>query len=259
MNESELSDALLALPEPDGNDFWSERRRDLRRAANQESLDNFLNWATIRGTMFVGTGAPWTGDELAYLRAQPDWVQVWQAAMVDPPVGNPPLLPGTRFSGNTVEQAYHLCLWQNTTGLKIADLHSIVEIGGGYGAMRYLVDRLGFRGRYLLYDSPEYLQLQRYYLGQLNLAAQFMDEDELIDLVAPIQSDLLIAACSLSEMPFVTRHIVLRALPASHYLIRYQGGFEGMDNGHWFVARFAGLSPAYRPGPEFLDHTYLIT
>ena len=41
----------------------------------------------------------------------------------------------------------------------------IVEFGGGYGSMCRLVRKLGFKGRYVIFDLRPILALQKYYLG----------------------------------------------------------------------------------------------
>lgn len=257
MTTDEFRARLAELPEPDGDDFWSAKRRDLHREAGQNDADTFLNWASVRATMFVGTGAYWTTAELAYLRQQPDWHTVWQVALEDAPAGQPELLPDMPCSGNLVQHAYHLCLWQNTTGLKVKNLNSIVEVGGGYGAMRYLVSRLGFWGEYTLYDNPEYLELQRYFLRRAGLSARLLNDVGLLSLGVMPLADLLIGVCSLSEMPLESRLAVLDGVPARHYLIRYQDNFEGIDNEPWFRQHLPNA--AYLPAPEIEGHTYLIT
>ena len=125
-------------------------------------------------------------------------------------------------------QNYHLDKWEEKTGLKISDLKSICEFGGGYGAMIKMVHERGFSGKYYSYDFPELVALQRFYLPDLNI---------LTDI--PSECDLLIAICSLSEVDLETRRSFLNKLDFSHCLIRYQHRFNGIDN-HQFFESFDG-------------------
>jgi hypothetical protein len=50
-------------------------------------------------------------------------------------------------------------------GSCLHDADCIVEFGGGFGSMCRLIGALGFRGRYVIFDLPPVLALQRYYLG----------------------------------------------------------------------------------------------
>ena len=43
---------------------------------------------------------------------------------------------------------------------------TILEIGGGYGNFCRLLMKRGFAGSYVIYDLPEFLQLQEWYLGR---------------------------------------------------------------------------------------------
>jgi len=116
-------------------------------------------------------------------------------------------------------QNYHLDLWEQQTGRKIADLNSIVEFGGGYGAMIKMVHERGFSGRYYSYDFPELIALQRFYLPEIDI---------LTDI--PKECDLFIAICSISEACSDEQQDFMSKLSFEHCLICYQGQWGGVDN-----------------------------
>lgn len=124
-------------------------------------------------------------------------------------------------------QNYHLDKWEDKTGLKIADLESIVEFGGGYGAMVEMCYARGFRGRYFNYDFPEMVALQKFYLSKQG-----------IPIPEPISknhiSDLFIAINSFDETDFETRANFLRDQGFDHCLVRYNQIFDGINNRDYF-------------------------
>jgi hypothetical protein len=71
------------------------------------------------------------------------------------------------FSTNAMamEHALHLFRFHSRLGSYLHDADCIVEFGGGFGSMCRLIGALGFRGRYVIFDLPPVLALQRYYLG----------------------------------------------------------------------------------------------
>lgn len=250
MNRTELVERMKALPPIEGDTFWAGRRRDLRgEIESGRDPGRFLSWAVIKATMFVGTGAGHTKAELKYLNSHQDWRRRWQFAIEEHPFGNPDTMRYTlshthgmfsilRTSGNMISQAYSLARWEEATGLGIDDMRLIVEVGGGYGAMCRLVHKLGFAGVYVLYDLPEFLLLQEYYLTNVDLPAgcDIVYTSDL-DWAGDFAYDLLIANYSLSEMDGKERIRVLRDLDADHYLIRYMdvNWRDGTPNRTWFL------------------------
>jgi hypothetical protein len=146
-----------------------------------------------------------------------------------PPFGYPRDFFGdTPYSANLIHQAYHLMRWQEWTGLQIADMQTIAEIGGGYGAMALVARRLGFRGTYTIYDLPEFSLLQEYFLG--NLGAQKVTWNP----KGKKKADLLIACYSLSEMRYEESDAFLARLDSRGYLILYSNIWKDRDNVAYF-------------------------
>lgn len=227
MTADELKAKFTALPpmEPvDPAHTWKFWAWDLRQNVLNNDPVEFLTWPSIVGTMFVGN-APYTDFEFDSLEDE------MLEAIREPNFGKPSLYGevGYRTSGNLIHQAYHLLQWEQKTGRQVQDLNTIVEIGGGYGAMALIIRRLGFRGRYVIFDLPEFSLLQEYYLSNVGIG----DIEFQTVIWEKIDCDLLIGLYSLNEMPLKARKPIIDACPAQSYLIAYGGGWGGVDNMGW--------------------------
>jgi len=228
MTEDELKAAIQALPpiEPvEPAHTWAFWAWDLRQNILNHNPAEFLTWPSVVGTMFVGN-APYIDFECGKLPF--DILKVLE----DPGIGKPDLyeIPeNIKPSGNLIHQAYHLLQWEEKTGRLVQDLSTIIEIGGGYGAMAMIVRRLGFTGRYVIFDLPEFNLLQKYYLSNVGIDdVEFQSQiDDQTDY------DLLIGLYSLNEMSLKVRKTIIDACPAKSYLIAYGAGWGGEDNMGW--------------------------
>lgn len=232
MTSDELKAAFAALPpmepiEPAHN--WTFWAWDLRQNVADKDLAEFLTWPGLVLTMFVGN-APYIDYEYDQLPLS------IQNVIDDPQVGKPELYtrPDVKTSGNLIHQAYHFWQWKRAeeTRLDAASLRNmetIIEIGGGYGAMALICHRLGFRGRYIIYDLPEFSLLQQYYLS--NVGVDGVEFRTQID--KQIEADLLIGIHSLNEMPLDIRDTIIGLCPAQSYLIVYGANWGGWDNMGW--------------------------
>lgn len=192
--------------------FWGNRQMELIDHLLTTDVNQFLTWPEIVGTMFVGD-AKIARVEYDALKESPDWER-WYEAIRESDIGTPARLPyDTYTSGNLVHQAYHVMRWQNATGRALSDLSAIVEIGAGYGALALLARRLGFTGTYTIIDLPAFSLLQRYYLAQFGLEADWRTEG------AGLVADLVVGLWSLSEMTPTDQHTALEGIEAGGYLV----------------------------------------
>lgn len=155
------------------------------------------------------------GAQLDYL--QPDW-QRWGPVVADPTC--------EANQRNLINQAYHLKLWEDTTGRRVSDLTSIVEFGGGYGALALVARRAGFAGWYTIQDLPEFQLLQRWWLPR-----QGVEKVSWASGPAQLEADLFIGIYSLSEVPPAERARWLGE--AGSYLLLYSSQFAEYDNVAW--------------------------
>jgi hypothetical protein len=193
----------------------------------------------------------------------------------------PPFLPMLSTNVMAIEHAFHLLRFHRQQGSYLHDADCIVEFGGGFGSMCRLTRALGFRGRYVIFDLPPVLALQRYYLGLHGIEADFRageavwlcpDLDVITDWLAAAQPlrVSLISTWALSEMPLAVRQRIepfFRLAGVSKALLAYQPSFEGNDNRSYF-RNFAAHSvdqwawtelPVDSPGraPTAQDSLYL--
>lgn len=217
---------LPPLPPTQQLDTWGKHRRSLRNhISSSTTMDDFLRWSTVVATMFRGD-CPETRQEWEVLAA--DDLARWTCATLDPGVGGADRLPyAPHTNGNLVHQAYHLYQWEKATGKRVDSVGSIVEFGGGYGAMALVCQQLGFEEQYIIYDLPEFSLLQRYYLDKCGLPGVECVADRI-----PYQTDLFIACYSLAELPIEDR---LKHIPSSNaYLFSAADSWDGIDNNEWF-------------------------
>lgn len=138
--------------------FWSDKQKALHHHIQHEPFDTFLEWSTINATMYVGE-TPYFYLERDYIKQH--WPEMWYKATVFEQYGH---VPQSRLiDPNFVHQAYHVCRWEQATRQSILDCSSIVEFGSGYGALPFILRRIGYKGRYISYDLPELSYIQRQY------------------------------------------------------------------------------------------------
>jgi hypothetical protein len=273
-------DALGPPPPGDGQPserIWRAFVTQFRDAVGREDPRAFLRWPMIAKAMFV-TNQPYLSIELLSLRARRDWRRRWQPALRESAVGHPlPFWALPRSSGNLIHHAYHLAQFEARTGRRAEEFPIVLEFGGGSGSMCRLIHRLGFTGRYVIYDLPEFSALQAFYLGSLGLP--LVDADRLegaergvarvSDLAAleralrwaDASRALFVATWSLSETPARVREPIMPIVArCAGVLIAYWPTFGEMNN-HEYFSRWAAEHPeftwSHRPILSLPGHFYL--
>lgn len=202
----ELFDFLPPLPGMDS--YWLGKRHEIReRIKSGEDPEDMLKWSPIRATMWVD--APYTMAE--YDELWNDDKERWSNVFEMDELGEVPI-------SNLIHQAYHVMRWEQYTKHRISDLKTIVEIGGGYGAMARVARAVGFSGKYYIYDLPEFTLLQKYYLNKYRVPVHHISYEP---GAAPKQVDLLIGLWSLSEMSPQDKDIIAAFIRADHVLLSY--------------------------------------
>jgi hypothetical protein len=231
---------------------WKQNVSDLRELVLKGNPREFLRWSIISKTMFVKNDR-YVLTELNELRRHPDWVQVWQEAIREDPFGKP--IPFNKYpesSGNLIHHAYHLSEMEKKSGIKANSRDFVLEFGGGYGCMCRLFHKMGFHGKYILYDLPQFTALQTYYLKSIGISVYSFNDFSSIDSGVVCISDrgrlkkllgehinkersLFIAMWSISETPLAVRdEIFSMATGFDAYLMAYQEQFGEMDNIAYF-------------------------
>lgn len=194
-----------------------------------DDTEGFIRWSTIRGTMFLGETKAVENEYNSLLER--GLMDRYEKAVKEHSFGDPVYLTfDENTSGNLIHQAYHLSQFEHTFEKKVEELETIVEFGGGYGAMCAVIRRLGFSGEYALYDLPEFRFLQEYYLSNIDINYENNSyhsvDEECRFAVPPRDVDLLIACYSLSEAPEKVRKPFIDATNAKYILIIHQGNWD---------------------------------
>lgn len=247
MTVDELKAAIKALPPVEGNDTWDNHRRSIRKHILEEKPETFLKWSTVRATMYVN--APFTAIEYKALSGR------LREATKGKSFG------GLTYRGhdtNLIHQAYHLSQWEKVTGRQVGSLNRIIEFGGGYGAMCLVCRRLGFKGKYIIYDLPELGLLQGYYLSSALGVDDFSYKAQNYLLDDPdryylINCGLFIASHSLSEVDFELRRLMLSRVNAASLLFIFHCEHNGVDNLEWF-RQLAEDRPEYEWSSWYTEH-----
>jgi hypothetical protein len=259
---------LPPLPEKTGSeagDEWNRNRMKLRRYITTRDPRNFLRWDMVRYTMFHESKI----EEFNYLKNSPHW-PYYKRALEENWIGRPRhYIHHLRTSGNLVHHTYSFAQLKEKFGIEPEKFSSVVEFGGGYGSFARLMYQLGFKGHYIIFDLPEFLFLQRFFLNSipklgLKTSVNYRTNTERsVSLVQNVEEctqalngstpDLFVATWSLSETPLPIRDEVLKAIGAPQYfLIAYQEKFNEINNITYFEA-------FTKKRPEYTWITYPIT
>lgn len=237
MDRQELVERMLALQEPVTDrkpPHWEYWRHELwRHVVEGEDPNNFASWPCVYHTMLH---EHWR-NVVDYERGA---MGVFVAKGSDNPIWRA-----------MHHQLYHLLEWERVSGKSVGDMESILEFGGGFGAMAQAVYvEMGFRGTYTICDLPEFALLQQYYLSEylekergISIPARWVEKPEK-------KYDMVIACYSLSETDMATRN-QFEKIRADNYLFLYSSQFADYNN----VAYFRGFIERH---PELLWETWII-
>ncbi len=237
--------------------LWEAKRAELRRLLATGEAGRFMRWPPVRTTMVKRGHWPVT-LELRHMRRRADWPR-WRRALREMTLGRPrpfPRLPTT--SANALHLAYHLCRFEEATGVRPETATFVLEFGGGYGGMCRMLHRLGFRGTYAIFDLPEVTALQRFYLGHARLPVRHwagepirgpgivtlsaLDDLPRVVGARPSGTMLFVATWSLGETPLGLRKPVLAAVADfDAFLLGYTSLFADIDNRAVFASWRTGL------------------
>lgn len=219
----------------------------MRRLILEENPENFLQWPFLYEIMIYQPGF----SELEALMKMPDWETYWRKGIEESDVGNPKHCHWySRSSPNLIHQAYVLSRFTERTGRRIEEFETVFEIGGGYGSFCRLAFQLGFTGRYLLYDLPEFLLLQRFFLkclgyswkesAEVSVGTQGVivgagDREELERLVRLKQGpSLFVSVGAITDTPLEFRtEFLSRVGRFDAFLVFFQERFREVDNVKW--------------------------
>jgi len=231
---------------------WQSHMKILHENVLNRDPRKFLRWDVISGTMFAGN-ASYISTELKYLKNRSDWNIRWTSAIEESSFGHPVLYPFyPQSSGNLIHHAYHVAQFEEKTGISVQNMNYVFEFGGGYGSLCRLLFKLGFKGKYIIFDLPQFSALQRYFLKNIGLPVLssntfskqeacilcLSDVRELKALLAENKeksNSIFVTTWSMSESPIGIRDLILpNIIDFSSFLIAYQDIFGGINNLDYF-------------------------
>ena len=216
MNEAEYWKRLQQIKafRVERPDRWGAHREAMREHLRIGPPDKPWTFSTVVATMYVGDGKL-VRKEAAEMAAAGE-----MAHYLDE--------DGT----NLLHQHYHLWRWRGRQGANaLARVKTIVEFGGGYGAMAIVAERCGFRGEYWIADFPEMNMMQWWHLGKRGISLEMHWVTEARPCERP---DLFISCFGLSEVTPLERVKFLRQIQPRSYLMVYQRRWDGVDNERFF-------------------------
>lgn len=261
----------------DADRMWNRFKREMRDYVLEKDPRTFLRCRSIIKSISV-PDSPYGYKELKYLKSRMDWDLRWKLGIEEDVWGHPfPYWCYSRSSGTRIHHAYHLALFEEMTEKKFSDHSTIVEFGGGYGNMPRMMSRLGYQGRYLIFDFPEFSALQHFYLNGVGMTHGDLNEWneekckqcsviswsdlEVALKKVDLSNSLFMATWSLSEAPFAIREPMLKAIEGvKSILIAFQSHFEDLANVDYF-ADYQKSHPDYKwvllPIEHIPGHYYL--
>lgn len=238
----ELGDEPFVLP------FWANVNTQVEEVFLPRPDTDFLNVRAIKDTMFVAGSDEWLQTQITYLKKKLG--DSYRNITSEDPLGKPALLPApnSHTSHNTLHHLYHIYFFLEQTKLKLSDVESVVEWGGGYGNFAKLWYRLDKgQSTYTIIDTALFCSIQWLYLtavlgpdsvhllrskddqiqeGKINLVPL-----ALLDSVS-IKGDLFVSTWGLSESAKEAQDYVVKKkwFKAKHLLIGFQDSTKELYN-----------------------------
>ena len=238
----EAAQALISSWMPGSEQpFWQSNRRRLLVNMIESDIKNFLNWDVIRHTMYVD-GTDYVRKEFNQIRLANNY-QHWSQAIKEAPTGTPrPASFCPSSSENLIHTAFHVYSFEHMMKKNITHSESILEFGGGYGSMCRFIRNLGYKGNYVIFDLPEFVILQKYFLKSIghpvcDTLEEFKRHGGIYctSHIDDIENhyDVFIATWSISETTVEFRAKFL-VKSFDNYLIAYQHKFSDVNNFDFF-------------------------
>lgn len=250
-SDSEMSQKLIRAKQVNDDTYWSSLRDVIRHDVSTLPLERFKVWASVWNVPLVSTNKHSVYIRIA-LNAMAMGEQYYNA-LVDPLIGQTQadylqyfsMFSDVPTSMNRIQMFSHLAI----AGLghkEIESMNTIVEIGAGIGDMADIVSKLGFNGKYIIYDFEEVSLIQRWYHKQLGLTNVHYAStpEQLAELLDGTDGpDLTVATWSLTEMPMDLRSQLVPILNnTKNWVVAYSKSIFGYDN-QSYMTSFADNLP----------------
>lgn len=236
---SELSQRMIEAKRVNDKSFWPTMMEVIDSDYNTLPLEFFKVWASFMIVPMMSMS-----KHMEYIQCTTEMVRKdvsYFRALKEPMVGINQELFSKMYSVfdnyptsmNRIHHMSHLIMC-GFTKEKISKMNSILEIGAGSGDMADIVHKLGFRGKYYVYDFPQLMKVQQWYHRQLGINATYIDDPNDLQNV-----DMCIATWSLTEMPIELRDSIVNKInETKNYLICYSNRIFDYDNDDYIKNNF---------------------
>ncbi len=249
--------------------IWRRYNTELEKSLLPYPSFSFLQNPSIMITMFAAAGSHWLEKELTFLESKLPQKKL-KVLLEEDYVGGPLLShPQYLTSGHSIHHLYHLVNFQEATSVKLSQIKTVVDWGGGYGNLIKILKRLKAKPcTYIIIDTPLMSCLQWLYLGtifgkknvNLLLAPKDTIKTNKINLLPlslldkyTISADLLISTWALSESSKYAQDYVVKHqwFGAKHLLLAYQDSNQDLPEANR-VGKMAQKKGAVIADIEFL-------
>jgi putative sugar O-methyltransferase len=193
---------------------------------------------------------------------------------IESPVGNPIMDPNFKLSSPTlIQHTYHLYKLIVDYSVDFKKIDVIFEFGAGYGSFARLIKKMGYKKKYIIFDFPFMIALQKMYLKSVFATYNFNDNNILNDIffysgknfknvnISKSLNNLFVAAFSFSEIDLKFRKKVEGFIKNFKYIfITYQDNFDKIDNVKYFNNFTKNIKTHYWKNNEckiYKNHYYL--
>lgn len=228
------------------SEMWGKFLQEIGNKILTADISTYESWSAIRQSM--GSGSSEFGpakEHLDAIKKNLDWGMRWSPIFV------------TNKTASMANHSFYLNFFEQFVGIKIDEIENIFEFGAGFGNMCHLIHSLGFKGIYNIYDFPELLTIQSYYLqkNMVNGNINFINDPQKIDFRD--YGFMFISTHALEESPENVMELIFSKICKFHYfLFVFSGGknkildffnsnnivykFEELNSmkGHYIIAGF---------------------
>jgi hypothetical protein len=238
----ETFEKMMAAKQVNDGNYWSTMCEVFAADLENLPMERFKVWASTMSVPFM-TRARFTdyiGPVLMAAKAS----QTVRDALEEPMIGmteqDYPIYAMFEDYCTTMNRIQHMAhLILNGWGpAELSKLDTIVELGGGIGDMADIVYKLGFKGKYIIYDFAEVGKIQKWYHDQLG-HTNILHTSDVNDLV---DADLMIGTWSFTEMPLDLRADIMSKIGGTkNWLISYSNEIFGINNDKYITEDFVPL------------------
>jgi hypothetical protein len=241
-----MFDKMMTAKQVNDDTYWSTMCEVFAADCENLPMERFKVWASVMSVPLMSRSrfTDYIGPVLMAAKAS----EIVHNALEEPMIGMTEqdypiysMFDNYCTTMNRIQHMAHLitCGWGPA---ELSKLDTIVELGGGIGDMADIVYKLGFRGKYIIYDFAEVGKIQKWYhdkLGHVNIV-HTSDLNDLVD------ADLMIGTWSFTEMPIDLREQIMGKIGGTkNWLIAYSNQIFGIDNDKYITETFV---------PRFTEH-----